>query len=55
MIYRILYISAAIWISIYTVSYGVWEHRRKSRSSSGIVYALAVIGGLMAVTAAMVY
>lgn len=42
MIYKILFVIAAIWIFIYTVSYGIWELKQKNKLGAVFVFLLSL-------------
>ena len=42
MIYTILFVIAAIWIFIYTVSYGIWELKQKNKLGAAFVFLLSL-------------
>ena len=53
MIYRILFTLAAIWIWVYTASYGMWEYRNNSRKNAIPIFAVSIAGIVLALLAAI--
>lgn len=42
MIYKILFAIAALWIFVYTVSYGVWELKQKNKLGAAFVFLFSL-------------
>ncbi len=47
MIFKIVVMLIVIWISIYTISFGVWTWNRKNRFGAFVVMLIALISTVL--------